>query len=348
MKFRSVTIQAPASIVEQVEQMAAKHGQTLDSFTAMAWVASLIGPTEKKINNASKPTVDSEETGFDFSDLSIQQFDFGALQCQVTEDYIYSGHLWGQFHRYLPIKFTLRHLALLLQSANASRIPVSEWHDVVKESACKAWLSLRSMDLKFMKSRGEQLASGFPNPTIDNQERIKKGISRFARHFCVDGKDPLRPTGMPAELGFITLHKDAGQQLQVSLTQAGLEFVQLESPIFDTEHYGDALDKEEVKFLIQHTIAALPDDLNLMLDLLRWVDVEEITTATALDEKMYVCYGEASPWAYNTATCNTYKGGVMGRLSEMKLLNRRWENRRATYSVSAAGRELLKEMGMIQ
>ena len=103
---------------------------------------------------------------------------------------------------------------------------------------------LSTLDKKFMKSRGEQLASCFPNPTKDgkeDKERKEKGLSRFLRHFCVDGTDLANPAGMPAELGFIAVQADERGQPEVGLTQAGLEFVMLENAIFDAEPYGDAL-----------------------------------------------------------------------------------------------------------
>jgi hypothetical protein len=110
--------------------------------------------------------------------------------------------------------------------------------------------------------------------------------------------------------------------------------------------WGDALSNEEKEFLIRHTINCMPADLGLMHDILSWIQHHQITTATGLDQKMEDEYGHGAAWAYNSAMCSTYRGGAMGRLSELKLLNRQWENRMAVYSVSETGIAFLEEMEM--
>ena len=351
MRFRDITIRVPENLLQEVSNMVVKHGQTVDSFTTMAWMAYLLESTEAQTGKAIPTTSTAAHDISLFEKIRSESIDFGSIQPIATQEFNFEGHLWGQFHRYLPVKFTLRHLALLLQDADSAYVPVSAWYEHVRERANGAWRELRALDKKFMKSRGEQLASGFPNPTKDgkeDKERKEKGLSRFLRHFCVDGTDLANPAGMPAELGFIAVQADERGQPEVGLTQAGLEFVMLENAIFDAEPYGDALSGPEIAFLIAHTTSNLSDDLTLMVDLLTWVDKHGLTSATALDEQMEQCYGESTKWKYNTATCSTYKGGVMGRLSEMKLLSRRWQNRRAIYSVSAAGRAFLEDTEMMK
>jgi hypothetical protein len=350
MRFTDITIRVPKNLLEKVSQMVASHGQTVDSFTTMAWMECLLetaDPHPRRIEHNSNNTL---LPGKALENVSKDGIDIGSLQAAGDDEFTYQGHLWGQFHRHLPVKFTLRHLALLLQQADGPYVPTSEWYASVRATANDAWKALRAMDRQFMKSRGEQLASGFPKPTDKDgkvdKERIQKGLSRFIRHFCVDGKDSQHPAGMPAELGFIAVREDKRGQMEVGLTQKGLDFVLLENPIFDVEPWGDALHQAEVTFLINHTKTSLPKDLRLMINLLEWVHNEGATGASDLDKKMEINYGETTPWGYNAATCSTYKGGAMGRLSEMKLLKRRWENRMAVYSVSETGIAFLEEMEM--
>ena len=332
--------------------MVASHGQTVDSFTTMAWMEYLLEPAETQPRRSEHSPNNTLLPGKALENVSKDGIDIDSIQAVSDDEFTYQGHLWGQFHRYLPVKFTLRHLALLVQQGDGSYVPTSEWYASVRATANDAWKTLRAMDRQFMKSRGEQLASGFPKPTDkdgkEDKERIQKGLSRFIRHFCVDGNDSQHPTGMPAELGFIAVRQDERGQIEVGLTQTGLDFVLLENPIFDVEPWGDALHQVEIDFLINHTKTRLPNDFGLMVDLLEWVHNQGTTGASDLDRKMELNYGEATSWGYNTATCNTYKGGAMGRLSEMKLLKRRWENRKAIYSVSPAGKAIIGDMEMIK
>ena len=349
MGIEEIRIKVPSNLLAQVRIRAESIGQTLDSYTSMAWVGLLLdsAPAHSALEERHLPVkVPNPLQNLSLDSIAMQKL----CSAELGIDFTNTGHLWGQFHRYLPVKYTLRHLAVLSQHQKDGFVYASDWFTAVRVTANGAWESLRSMDLDFMNARGEQLASGFPKPAKEKGEpallKAKKGLSRFCRHFCVDGKNIDAPAGMPAELGFIATRYDPQGQLMVALTPAGLEFTKLESPIFDMKPWGDALSIEEKEFLLRHTRNCMPADLDLMHDILSWIHRHQITTATGLDQKMEDEYGHGGAWAYNSAMCSTYKGGVMGRLSELKLLNRQWDNRMAVYSVSETGIAFLEEMEM--
>ena len=170
MRLKDITIRVPENLLQEVSNMVVKHGQTVDSFTTMAWMAYLLESTESQTGKAISTTTTAAPDTPVFEEIRSENIDFASVQPLATQEFKFEGHLWGQFHRYLPVKFTLRHLALLLQDADSAYVPVSAWYEHVRGKANDAWRELRTLDKKFMKSRGEQLASGFPNPTKEGKE----------------------------------------------------------------------------------------------------------------------------------------------------------------------------------
>jgi hypothetical protein len=149
-------------------------------------------------------------------------------------------------------------------------------------------------------------------------------------------------TGLCAEMGFINIINIEGESL-VGLTKAGVDFCQIPSPIFDSEKIGkSALSDDEILFLIQHMQSNLQDDWGLMIRILEWIEAG-YNTPNALDEMMEQHYGPQTKWKFSESEYPSYKGGALGRLTELGMLGRRWENRSVRYVVTDKARRIMLE-----
>ena len=71
----------------------------------------------------------------------------------------------------------------------------------------------------------------------------------------------------------------------------------------------------------------------MMNKILLWIKDGKDDT-TKLDEIMEQHYGPGSEYGFSETEYPTYKGGAMGRLTELGLLGRTWENRTVRYRVN--------------
>ena len=73
-----------------------------------------------------------------------------------------------------------------------------------------------------------------------------------------------------------------------------------------------------------------------------WIVKEKCGTPELLDEKMVAYYGQNSAWKFNLSECKSYKTGAMGRMTELGLLERKWDRRSVTYSITKKGKEYME------
>ncbi|HIC76210.1 MAG TPA: hypothetical protein EYO98_06310 [Candidatus Poseidoniales archaeon] len=134
---------------------------------------------------------------------------------------------------------------------------------------------------------------------------------------------------MSAELGMI--HVDLPSK-EVRLTQAGVYYVSLENPQLDGD--GDSTDAttpEERAFLLTHIKANLKEDWAFCTDVLK-----SISDGWNGSETLEAAMTEKHPnLGANTLRTNT--GGALGRLGDLRLIERSWTRRKVTYLLTQAG-----------
>lgn len=238
--------------------------------------------------------------------------------------------LWGQFSRFLPIKFTLRILAFAYEKSD--EVTLGEWQSIVGSEAPQFRNYLRVLDVLFKLRRGEQMASGFPKDTEKSKER-------FARHFCGDIFSNGQLVGMPAHLGLIVCEGDV-----IRFTPRGLEYVKAENPVMDEkEPYANlgpevgTISPDEMDVLLECLRTHLPSEYRFMWNVLRWIKAGN-NTPLSLSGKVEEIYGSKMNW--NTDQASTYRGGAIGRLGELKLITRSWQFRSVTYQVESSWENL--------
>jgi len=235
-------------------------------------------------------------------------------------------HMWGQFSRFLPIKFTLRMLAFL--SEDSKGVSLQRWADQVRNEGSEFREFLRELDVKLRRRRGTQMASGFPKD-------YEKSNNRFVNHFCADIFSNGKLVGMPAHLGLITYEEGI-----IRFTPKGLEYVRAENPILDDLGAEDGTIGSDERLLLLDCIRNhLPSEWKFMLNILNWIN-EGHDTPDLLTAKVKMNYGPRTEQDWNQEQASTYRGGAIGRLGEIGIVERQWDSRRVTYLVSSL-RELV-------
>ena len=155
----------------------------------------------------------------DWPHLRADHIDFDSIGVGASTQPEHDYYLWGQFSRFLPIKYTLRVLAWL--SEDSDGITLQNWASAVRSGAPKYRKMLRELDLELRTRRGSQMASGFPKDS-------EKSLNRFVDHFCANIYSNGKIVGMPAHLGLITCEGDI-----IKFTPEGLAYVKAVNPIID-------------------------------------------------------------------------------------------------------------------
>ena len=243
------------------------------------------------------------------------------------EDYI----LWGQFSRFLTIKYTLRLLANL--SVDNRRVPLEMWFDLVRSNAAAERSVLREIDMLQKIPRGEQFASGFPKDG-------EKSLDRFVNHFCAAIYSDGSVVGFPSHLGLIQVSFSDGKKV-VRLTKEGLKYVKLYNPIIDgSAPYDSAMSDEESHFMLGRIRKHLPSTWDFFQHVLKSIE-GGADTPTELSSAIDRAYGLGTPRNWNGAQVATYRSGALGLLGDCGIISRTWRFRSVTYSLTDKGKEVL-------
>jgi len=254
--------------------------------------------------------------GIKLADIELS--DYAAKPAEHTARKV----LWGQFARFLPVKYTLR----ILASFPEHPVSLVDWQDAVRRHSFLMREHLRDKDLRNRIPRGAQLSAGFPR---GNTSKKTRSMERFLSHYTAviqsSGAGPV--VGMCAELGFITV--DTASK-QVSLTPEGLQYVLLPNPQLDGDHTSiSSTTIEERRFLMLHISSYLSEDWQFCQDVLSAIH-EGWNTSDLLFNAMSEKYSEPTP-----NTLRTNLGGALGRLGDLGMVSRSWIGRNSQFQVVA-------------
>jgi len=326
-----ITISVNARTLAEVLSKAADEGLSLSEYTIKSWrlaspVIIDITPLPKSFAEGYKfdPPLSISNINEEKIVVSLNNYESGEM------NHLYNHELWGQFSRFLPIKYTLRVLASL-----GENITLYQWQDEIGKNAFDVQKYFRNKDIKLRISRGSQLASGFPK--IDEKFRGAKSMSRFLNHFTatIQGGGEGRITGMCAEMGFIAIDR---KTKVTRLTNLGLKYVKLINPQLD--EYSDntsSMSQEEIDFLLPHIKEFISQEWGLMCTVL-FVIKEGYNLSKNLELgaiKAYPRNGEINGFG-------TYVRGALSRLCVFGLVKRTWDRRIVTYSLTDEGEKILE------
>jgi len=331
----NVIISVNSKVLAETLSKAVDEGLSLSEYTIKSW--EIANPPT--IDNKSLPKSLKDGYMFDppksISNINKQEISRILNIYESGEmNHLHNHELWGQFSRFLPIKYTLRVLASL-----GENITLYQWQDEINKNAFEVQKYFRNKDIKLRISRGSQLASGFPK--IDRKHRGSKSMSRFLNHFTatIQGGGEGRITGMCAEMGFIAIDR---KTKVTRLTNLGLKYVKLTNPQLD--EYGDnisSMSKEETNFLLPHIKEFISHEWSLMCTVL-FVIKEGYNLFDNLELGAIKSY----PRNHEINGFGTYVRGALSRLCVFGLVQRTWDRRIVTYSLTDEGEKILNDFNI--
>lgn len=282
------------------------------------------------IVDASEREVDSNV----FGGMRVSDIDFGTVAAPAIHSCDEDTILWGQFSRFLPIKVSLRILAGMTR--DNTPVPMYDWFTSVFDWAPLVRTYLRTVDKENRIPRGEQFASGFP-------KQVAKSVNRYLNHSCASIYNDGTVVGFPAHLGFIHVEGDGEfEDRLVSLTKAGLEYVELSNPVIDEGSTSISMSIEESQFMMDQIEMSLPASWGFLRFVLSSVSDGE-DTPNKLSSAITRLYGRGTSRNWNDKQVPTYRTGAIGLLGDMGLISRTWNFRSVTYGITDKGKEVLSQ-----
>jgi DNA-binding HxlR family transcriptional regulator len=239
--------------------------------------------------------------------------------------------VWGLYNRIFPVKITLRVLARLLVTKGGKSVELKLLRE---ESALKARAIGKELvlaDRTRGSGRGEKLATGLPF------KRGDKSLDRFKNMFVGTISGPGKISGFPAALRFVLLQR-VGERAEVSLTPAGFRFASLKNPILDgpIEGIEGTLSSAESDFYMTHIHRVLPREWELCHRIIESI-VDGNGTPAMVDQVI-----KRTLPSLNSSMVAPTRAGIISRLDEIGLVQRRQNGLRVSYALTERGESFPK------
>ncbi len=227
------------------------------------------------------------------------------------------GPLWGQYNRLFPVKLVVRGLATELQIGGAQEEetevdprahqwrPFDQFSNDMARTARQFGQKLARLDEEHNRRRGERFATGLP--TGDDAE---KSMERFRTHFLGYLEQSGDLSGCAPCLRLVDIQRNP---YRIGLTEAGLEFAELQNPLIDTDPT-QAISESERTWYLNYVKSEVPDEYEAMQLVVDSIDdgdnrpkslTESVRT---LDE------------SWSEAQASTVRSGLVGRMTELCLI----------------------------
>mgnify|MGYP001093531263 CR=1 FL=1 len=244
--------------------------------------------------------------------------------------------LWGQYNRFFPVKIVTRVAANLAKEYSSDYVPLGELQERSAQIAREFGKIIERKDKQLGRKRGTIISAGLPIGR--DQDKAK---SRFKNQF-VGNMVGNRIEGASPTLKFLDMMKDEKNSVLVGITDFGLRFASLSNPVIDLEDYSAALSAEEVEFLLDHIASEVLGEAKLIRLILAGVK-EGIATPEELNNRFKVYY---SDWKRNEVVM--MRAGVVSRIGELGLLERRKDGVRVTYLLTDLGEKYLDRLSKLE
>jgi len=244
--------------------------------------------------------------------------------------------LWGQYNRFFPVKIVTRVAANLAREYSADYVLLGELQEKSAQIARELGKVIERKDKQLGRKRGTIISAGLP---IGREQ--DKAKSRFKNQF-VGYMAGSRIEGAAPTLKFLDMMKDEKNSVLAGITDFGLRFASLSNPVIDLEDYSTALSAEEVGFLLDHISSKVQGEAKLIRLILAGVK-EGIATPEELNERVKAY---SSDWKRNEVVM--MRAGVVSRMGELGLLERRKDGVKVTYLLTDLGEKYLERLSKLE
>jgi hypothetical protein len=247
----------------------------------------------------------------------------GAFPAPATAEGLPSGeHIWGQVNRLFALKLACRWVA---RAATGRQWPnYLAVADGLADDAAMIGAVLEQWDAAAGRKRDEVLATGLPRR--GNSASRDRFLSQYLARVTRGGK--VQP-GAVCRYALAACGEDA-----IALTEQGLKFALMPNPILDQRQSDSpvTLGDEEAAFLCRQVRERAPGEHADMKTVLTAVSSGEITPSAVA-----AAVRGSFPADWSEVVFRTHLSGLVARLTDLRLLRRRWEGRNVQYCLGDAG-----------
>ncbi len=257
---------------------------------------------------------------------------------------------WGTQNRYFCLKQITRDLGELITKEKTNWVSYEYAVNYISTNATKLRKQLEKLDKKLKRPRGNKLSAGFPTGEF-------KSINRYEKQFIggIDGRG--NPYGMALLMGFLTIKKDANR-LYLGITNRGLNFSLLNSPVFDVENTSlfsntPPLSDEEIEYILNTLRERIPAEIDFMIVTLSYIQEGKKTpemgkniTLRFLNEKYPEIAATKKGGGFSTSEAETMRAGVISRLNELNMISIEKQGLKSRYRLTERGQNFLRNGGV--
>ncbi len=241
-------------------------------------------------------------------------------------------YLWGQYNRLFPVKIVVRVAANLSGQNGFGYVPLGELQERTAEIAREMGRTILRNDRLLGRKRGTIISAALPIGR--DQDKAK---TRFKNQF-VGFLARSRVEGAAPTLKFLNIMRGDKNIVQVGITDLGLRFSSIPNPIIDRDDYSTAFSLEEIEFLLDHIASEVPAEAKLIQLVLDGVK-RGVATPEELNDLVRSYNVE-----WNESEAIAMRSGIVSRVSELGLLERRKDGVKVTYLLSEPGANYLEKL----
>lgn len=281
---------------------------------------STVGKIERQVYLLDRPdkSEDIEAVVAPFKKAASTKALPGALPTPKTE--AEGDHIFGQVNRLFPMKLVCRWV--MRASTSSQQWPsLSDVSEALADDAARLGSLFEQQDLAQNRKRDDCLATGLPRRS--NGPSKDRFLSQFVARVTRAGH--IFP-GAVCQYGLALI-----QDQTLALSQQGIDFALVDNPLLDgrLNISTSALNNEETQFLLAHISEWVPQEQ---------ADIQAVIGAIASGSSTPTSLTAAlrsylSP-DWNEGEIQTHVSGLVARMSELGLLERRWHGRHVEYALS--------------
>jgi hypothetical protein len=244
--------------------------------------------------------------------------------------------IFGQHNKLLPLKASVRALAVLL-NADSAGVPLSRAASDIAGEAETLGAFLRRVDESHGFIRDEALATAFPSDSAD----VNKSRLRYANQFVGSINKHGQLRGLPTDLKLV--NSRGTREPKLALTEPGWYFAKLQNPILDgSPGATERLSAAERDFLTKHVQTNVPVEDFAIRAVLRALR-EDASSPEELDRALASYLPPRTERPVSQAFLSTQRAGVISRMGDLGLVERIRDGLRVTYKVSDSGSRYLEQ-----
>ena len=258
---------------------------------------------------------------------SLQQGPSLKTTREARDEEILDRILWGQYYRFLPVKFSLRLLAN--QSSDFPRL--ASFKDLACSAAEDLGNQLRKLDVVSGNKSGEKISVSFPEQNDKSRRRFKEQYIGFVR------SSDKKSSGMLLTLRFARIFADRQVEL-IGLTESGKQFAALDNPVLDKQQASPILSANETQFIVKHLCEKLPQEarhMGVILDNLLGGGKGRSDLNSSLDGFYRSFQPLGRTWTKDMI--NLMRAGAMSRMWELGMIEKERSGLLVTYKATALG-----------